>query len=280
MQVDFCSRWLCRASALPFFFPVIRSFRDQALGQIALRAAIGNKRTFPSLKDAANAIGERTGGGHDNLDYNNLHLEISIHAEPSDYPVLFYLERLLPGTTRLLDFGGSVGNLFYCYKKYITFREDLIWTVFDLPGVVERGKSIGSQKGAQQIKFTHDMSEVDGCDIMLASGSAHYFDEPIAKYLPNLKMKPPHVIVNRSPFTEGDPFAVIQQGWSWQIPCKIHNRLEFIKAFEDVGYRLVDNWQAPEKSIVIPGYPDRSIKSYSGFYFQLKTPPRTSHARA
>jgi hypothetical protein len=50
----------------------------------------------------------------------------------------------------------------------------------------------------------------------------------------------------------------------------VYNRARFIKMFEDIGYRLVGQWEAPELSIYIPFYPEHSVKAYTGMLFSEK----------
>ena len=94
-------------------------------------------RPFQTLDAASAALGAFEGGGHTSTDYLRLTWDTTVSARLSDYPVLFYFRSVLPRVKHLFDLGGHVGNMYYCYSRYIQMPEDLQWTVFDLPTVLE-----------------------------------------------------------------------------------------------------------------------------------------------
>lgn len=271
-QINFCSRWLKRLSASPTAFRFIKAIRDRPVARRLLAAAIGHNRPFSSLREAEASVAGRDGGGHRNPACGALHLSISQRARPSDYPALFHLAPLMHGIRSVFDFGGSVGNIFYCYRNYLTYSPELRWTVYDLPEVLERGENIAKERRENTLKFTARFHDANGADLFMAYGSAHYFDMPLAQMLAELDKKPRFVLVNRTPLTDGLPFATVQDG-PWLLPCMIYNREEFVRGFEKIGYEPVDIWPVPERSLILPGYPDRAVHVYSGMFFRLNAAP-------
>lgn len=38
-----------------------------------------------------------------------------------DYPVVYWLNKILKDKSIIFDYGGNIGNLYYTYKKYVTY---------------------------------------------------------------------------------------------------------------------------------------------------------------
>lgn len=238
-----------------------------------LIAVVGFNSPFPSLKEAGAAIRNYEGGGHCDADYYKIHLTFVEKARPSDYAALFHIRLLLPGIRSIFDFGGSVGNLFYCYSKYLDLPSDLSWTVFDLPRTIQIGEQMARERNEGRLRFTDRLGDADGIDLFIASGSLHYFERPLADMIAEFRRRPRYVLVNRTPLIDGPAFATVQDGSTWLVACMLYNRDELIRAFATIGYDTVDRWQVPEYSIIIPCYLDRSVRAYSGMLFRLRDMP-------
>jgi putative methyltransferase (TIGR04325 family) len=93
-------------------------------------------------------------------------------AMPSDYPVLFWLTKLLRPGMRIFDFGGHVGVAYHCFSKYLDYPPDLEWTVCDVPAVIAEGAAIAKQRSTPgKISFTSRFEDAEGCDLLLAAGT-------------------------------------------------------------------------------------------------------------
>ncbi len=235
------------------------------------RKAVGYRRPFASLTEAKHAIAAYAASqdqGHDSLTNVRHHLELSSEARPSDYAALFHLAPLVPQLATVFDLGGNAGNLFYCYSRYLALRPDLRWQVLDLPGNMAAGEEIARERGAKGLRFTPDWSEAGGADLLIVSGSLHYFEKPLPDMLRELRVKPAHLLLNRTPLTEGPQAAAVQVACGFRLPCMLYNREQLLKDLEALGYRLIDQWKAAELSMEIPGYPEYSIPAYSGAFLK------------
>jgi putative methyltransferase (TIGR04325 family) len=199
-------------------------------------------------------------------------MEAADKAYPSDYPALFHIQTVLPHLRSLFDFGGNVGNLFYCYSKYLELPPELIWTVYDLPKNNEIGEQLARNHGETRLRFTDQFSHADGTDLFIACGSLHYFEQPLALMIAGFLTKPRYVLINRTPLIDGPALATVQDGGTHRAACILYNRTHLIREFEAIGYELVDTWWATERSLIIPCYPDRSSHAYSGMFFRLRQP--------
>ncbi|MGH6800797.1 MAG: methyltransferase, TIGR04325 family, partial [Methylocella sp.] len=189
---------------------------------------------------------------------------------PSDYAVLFHMRGLILDGAKIFDFGGSTGNLFYLYDRYLDLPPDCSWLVYDLPVWVESGQNIAASRGENRLRFTRKLEDAAGAELLIASGSLHCFDTPLSEMVAGLSEKPSHILINRTPLIDGPTKATVQDGGMVRVACVLYNKTELIAGFEAIGYEMLDQWQAAELSLIIVGKPEFSTASYSGLYFRLK----------
>ena len=190
-------------------------------------------------------------------------------TQPGEYPVLFWLQQVLPCASRLFDYGGNLGVLYYAYSRLMPMPPKLTWTVCDIDPFIPEGRKMAAERGVDQLQFTYDFEDGDGAEIFLVSGSLHFIETPISTQLARLKRPPQHLFINRIPLTDGPETVTLQDIVEGFLPCVIRNRDEFVQSVEQAGYRLHDSWNILEKQCALPLYPDRSAYWYSGFYFRL-----------
>jgi putative methyltransferase (TIGR04325 family) len=258
------------ASRLPLAAAVLSRVRHRPVAKNAIDLLAGYNRVFADLP-AARAVAEACGeNGHDSPENGNALRDLMEKTRPSDYPVLFHLARLPLMQMRVFDLGGTMGNLFYLYDRHIHFPEGLRWTVHDLPGHMARGQDLARRRSESRIGFTGDVQGASGHDLLLISGSLHYFDFSLAEYVARLDRRPEHVLVNRTPLVDAPEAATVQYTHGTMVACKLLNRADLIAGMTGQGYELVDSWSAPEFSIRLPYDPDYWVKEYSGMYFRAK----------
>lgn len=236
-----------------------------------MRVLLGYNRFFDNLAEAeacANSYWPLSHLSRPNLD---AHLGFMARPRISDYPILFYLSRLVSEPVKIFDLGGNVGNLFYCYRQLLQFDESWSWTVFDLAETISRGRQLAMAQGTlSTLSFTGDLSAMDGADIVLASGSLHYFEDSLPSMIGRLASRPAHILLNRTPLVTGPTVVTVQDVKTLMHGCKLYNKSEIIEGMVALGYSLMDEWQIPELRVRVPLYPDRSALFYTGLYFRRK----------
>jgi putative methyltransferase (TIGR04325 family) len=90
---------------------------------------------------------------------------------------------------KIFDLGGNIGHLFYLYDRYLDLPQDCIWLVFDLPAPVESGKIRATNRGENRLRFTRKWEDATGAELLIASGSLHYFDTPLSQMVSELSGK-------------------------------------------------------------------------------------------
>ncbi|MDE1177887.1 MAG: methyltransferase, TIGR04325 family [Edaphobacter sp.] len=255
-------------SRVPGGQSLLDAAKSNAIGRSTLSKLLVYRRPFRTLGEAESSLAGLGGSGHESKEYANLHLQLNESARPSDYAALYYMEKVLPAVRSVFDLGGNVGNLFYCYSKYLKGLEGVTWTVMDLPENVRRGRELAKERDASQLTFSESWQDASGVDLLIACGCLHYFEKPFAQMILELKQKPPYVLINRTAMSDGEPVATVQDNGFSHTACMLHNREQVIAGLKEIGYVLEDQWRAPELSLEIPGYPEHRVWSYAGMFLR------------
>jgi putative methyltransferase (TIGR04325 family) len=254
----------------PGVLRLVRPLRGSVLSRSFNRAVLGYQRPFASLSEACAAVAPYANQGHVNAENQEVLLHTTEAARPSDYAAMFHLKPLLPTLRHVFDLGGNVGNLFYCFQKYLDFPPGLIWTVNDLPDHVAQGTALAQRRGASQLRFTSDWQPAAEADLLIASGSLHYFEQTLPLMVEQHASRPAHILINRTPLTDGAPVAGVQDAKTFRVACMLYNRLDMIREFDRIGYDLVDSWKAAELSFEMPGFPEHHVPEYSGMFLRKR----------
>src|SRR5262249_13096277 len=119
---------------------ILKAVRNKPVAKQVLNLAAAYNRVFPDLAAARLPAAGFAQGGHDTPENGQALCDFMECTRPSDYPVLHHLGRLQRDGLRVFDLGGTMGNLFYLYGRYLDFPANFCWTVHDLPGHMTRGR--------------------------------------------------------------------------------------------------------------------------------------------
>jgi putative methyltransferase (TIGR04325 family) len=243
---------------------VYRHYFDRATGHIRLFHGL-----YPDYRTALKAIPDTRCAGVDNGDsvYRIAHERFRICD--FDYPILFWLERLLPECELLFDWGGGVGISYFGYRKFLQYRDGLRWLVSDLPAVAVVGNKIAQEEAAPHLQFTTTLDELPRSQILLAAGSLQFMEDPF-NLLGRSPDLPPHILLNKVPiYDRGSAWTLHNLGPSI-CAYQLFNREQFLSQFHVLGYSLIDEWRTPELGCDIPFFPEHSIRAYTGFYLKRR----------
>ncbi|SDB82329.1 methyltransferase, TIGR04325 family [Paraburkholderia lycopersici] len=236
-------------------------------GATTLGWMLGYRRSFRTLGEAEKAVKPYGKGGHEST--ANVDLHISFSARLSDYAAFYYLRDRVHRIQKVFDLGGNVGNLYYCYRDYLPLRDDVSWTVFDLPDTISRGQALASVRNVKNLQFTDDFSQIDGADLFIASGSLHYFDKSLPEILERVERLPKYILINRTPLTEGPDFAIVQDGGHIRVACMLYNRSKLIADLKRLGYQVAGEWQSPDFRLPVLDRPSSSVGAFTGLWLEL-----------
>lgn len=205
-------------------------------------------------------------------DFVNEYIDERSHRVYSfDYPVMFWLRGALEaGASSVLDIGGSVGNQYYAYGKYLKYPQGLTWRVHELPAFIKVGQELALKRNAPNLSFSDqlDPAQLDA-DVWIAAGAVEFIETiQLDQLLAQSRKRPRHVFLSKLPLYDGPTYVSTQNiGNGSFVPHHVFNRQQYIAAIEQVGYRLVDSWAVPDRRFLVPGQPENSFDDYSGLYF-------------
>jgi putative methyltransferase (TIGR04325 family) len=259
--VDEIARW-------PLVRSILRARYDRLFE--ANRTANLFRGVYDTFEEARRAAPAHLPIGYDHPGAAAMYRERMTTVYAHDYPVMFWLQKLLAqGCTDLFDLGGHVGIRYYAFAPYVDLPEPVRWVVYDVPAVVEAGRQMALERGLEsRLSFSTRFDDLEGAGVLIALGSIHYLPETLADRLKRVKAPPAHLIFNGVPVHSRYSYFTLQSIGTAFCPYRIAAMPEFMASFEALGYRLVDRWDNPDKRCTIPFHPDRSLDRYFGFYFR------------
>jgi putative methyltransferase (TIGR04325 family) len=251
---------------LPVFTPLARHLYHRFFKR--QRKGTRYYGVYPKYIDALRAVPATLHNSYDSEAAAAQYRDRTTQLTISDYPVLYWLSRLLgEGQRRVFDLGGHIGVAYYAFQRYTPFPTDLSWTVSDLPTTMDTGRAWAQKNDpSARLAFANDKNEADGQDLLLVLGAMQYFDYDFAGWLATLSAPPPHLIVSLTPMDTSRDFYTLQNMSFACVPYHVHARSAFLEAMERIGYRVVDAWRSDERNCRIPFHHDHDVEGYSGFY--------------
>jgi putative methyltransferase (TIGR04325 family) len=227
---------------------------------------------FATFEEAERSAPRTRPLGYDHPGPAAMYLERTRKVYPTDYPVLFWLQKLFrEGQTRVFDLGGHTGVSYYSYRRYLDYPATLRWQVHDVPAVVQQGRHLAAEMDrGGHLSFADRFDEAEGADILFALGSLQYLPETLAERVGNLKNPPRHLMLNLIPLHERLSYFTLQSIGTAFCPYRITALSEFQSAYERLGYEVVDSWENPEKRCEIPFHPEHSLNRYCGLYMRRR----------
>lgn len=185
-----------------------------------------------------------------------------------DYPILFWLNRVITGCARVFDIGGNTGVHYVGYRRYIPAWEQVSWEVCEVPVVVEAGKRFAEREGySERLSFTDNLHDAESADVLLSLGTLQYIEKPsLPHLLSSLEVAPKHLLIGKLPLYDGAPYVTLQNGGVHFVAQQVFNRAEFLGALNELGYHIVDEWRDYSRSCHVPFYPERSVSEFTGLY--------------
>src|SRR5690606_17673283 len=227
--------------------------------------------TFAAAQAAANALSSRElPASYDIEAAGRLYRDHMQRIRTSDYPLLFWLGRLIAGGQRsIFDLGGHIGVTYYGFRKYLHYPPDLTWTIHDLPTVMAAGRTWAQSHDAEgQLSFIEFAEHADGKDVLVSTGALQYLDYTLAELVQRLQHVPRHLMLNLTPMHPGRAFSGVTDLGSAICRYRVSCVAEFIDAVQAHGYRLVDHWKSHERHLRVPYEPGCTVDAYHGFHFE------------
>lgn len=148
----------------------------------------------------------------------------SIIFEGNDYPwtilgPLLWFANQNKGRLSVLDYGGSLGNVYFRSLKVLTTIPSLNWSIVEQEKYFEAGKKYFE---GDKIFFYKEMNHVfntQSVDVGLFSSSLQYLESPFQVIENLIKFKIKYLILDRTPFYNGKSDKVVVQ----KVPKEIYS---------------------------------------------------------
>lgn len=224
---------------------------------------------YPSYEAAAAAVPKGTPIGYDNPENSNLYSYLLEYTKISDFAALFHLSRLVGPGSRIFDFGGNTGVLFYSYQRRWPLPQGARWVVCDVPAVIRAGEEYASTHPSEGLSFTTRFRDAAGADLLFCSGALQYVPKTLPELLAPLgSAMPARVLLNRTALRPGETFYTLQKLFATRCPYRVQNRADFVRGMEALGYRICDEWECPESAIHVRWRPRHRIDKYVGMLLE------------
>jgi putative methyltransferase (TIGR04325 family) len=255
-------------------FPPIRALREARFEREFLNSEAQGcfRGVYATFAEAEADLPSGVPIGFDQPGLGELYQELFTELREWEYPVLYWLSRLMPTVRSVFDFGGHVGILYYAFSRYLDFDEGFRWTVLDVPEVRRRGIELAAERGASQLAFAEQLEAVDGHALLLSSGSQQYLEELIFERVDDVAEPPNELILNQIPLHDEIEFVTLQSVKRSFCPYKVFHRERFLDELGRLGWEIRDRWVNPGKTCHVMYRPETHSTRYHGFYCTRRQP--------
>jgi putative methyltransferase (TIGR04325 family) len=206
---------------------------------------------YSSFAEASAAAPSGAPVGYDNTGTAELY-DNFFRVDAKDYPVLFWLEKILRPQTRIFDFGGHVGHTCLAYRELLTNGPTLEWEVYDVPAIVAEGTRRVAANALARLSFTTDFGRASGADVLHAAGALQYEPRSLATMVGALPQPPKYIVINMTPTVANGPMVTLQNIGPAYCPYRIDDRNDIPNGLRALGYEQLATWENPEGRTRVP----------------------------
>tara|TARA_B100000315_G_C14552669_1_gene576647 strand:- start:470 stop:1318 length:849 start_codon:yes stop_codon:yes gene_type:complete len=177
-------------------------------------------------------------------------------------------------TTSVLDHWGGTGLVYHYLYPYLSFPQNVEWSVFDRPALLKLGEEFTKKRTRQQpdsprkINFISDHQNLSRkkFDIVYVNSSVQYSVDYQKTLLDLMALQPKYFIFTRLMSGEGKTFLCSQKIFTKRTPCRFINSWEFSDFFVKNGYDLI--FKSPNKDELYgpESFYDRAFKDVPDEY--------------
>lgn len=176
---------------------------------------------------------------------------------------ILYNIYLKEGVLNIVDFGGSLGSMYYQNRNMILpYLGKVSWNIIEQKHFVDWGKK---NLEDEVLKFYYSLDEVKGFSCVLFGGSLQYLRD-YKHYLNKIcEKKCKYVILDRTAVCDETWISIEQVHepiYEATYPVIVFNEYELIKMLENMGYILQLEWVKDVSEVLVVGNKLVRQKSY------------------
>lgn len=214
---------------------------------------------FPTFSAARSALPDQPKNG-----WEHESIVAADYFQPSLFATLYWLARAVKEGSRIIDFGGAIGQTHREYVQRLALPESASWTVVDLAPAIQRGRELAVARGTTGLSFAERLDDLEGCDIFLSRGCLQYVEASVTDLIALLPGLPEYLLLDKIPLCDGPGFVTIQNLGVSATPYKVFNRELFLAPLLQQAYVVLDEWPVQDLSCAIPFHPERFLATHSG----------------
>lgn len=172
-----------------------------------------------------------------------------LFAKPEIHPPLIAglgAARSFTNDIKVVDFGGSMGSLFFQHQRYLSAFGVKNWTVIEQSTFVSLANKLPP---VADLSYSQDLASAENSNFLLLSSVLNYLEDYESIFskcldLPHLKF----VMIDRTAFSHSDSEWIIVQEVPEEIykasyPCRILSESKVNSILEKRGFRPWMNWK-------------------------------------
>ncbi|OWU83765.1 hypothetical protein ATO6_17245 [Oceanicola sp. 22II-s10i] len=225
---------------------------------------------FPTLELAKASLPPEEKSGYDSDDMVEVALDNMLKMLSWDYPVVFWLDRLIrqEGHLSLLDAGGHIGTKHHAFGPYLDLTK-VDWTVWDLPALLRAGRKAQADGiVSDRINYVEAPADAGPVDVLLASGLMQYIEVSFQGLIDRLAEPPRFAILNKVATRENDDLVTLQLTGKKRVPYQMRHRGRFEAEIRNAGYEIRDFWTIPCLSHRINTHPWLGFSDSYGYVLE------------
>jgi putative methyltransferase (TIGR04325 family) len=153
----------------------------------------------------------------------------------------------------VLDFGGALGTSYFQNKNFLNHIK-LNWNVIEQEKFVNYGKKLFEDEKLHFYKTIEESLARQNPDIILLSSTIQYLEKPYQKLSELIKLKPPYILFDTTPFmnTKKDIITIQKvppQIYDASYPLWILSKNKFISFLADRKYKMLTDFNMQKVDI-------------------------------
>jgi len=150
----------------------------------------------------------------------------------------------------IIDYGGSLGSLYYQHRRLLSGYVDLKWGIVEQKNYVEIGNKEFSNKNLSFYNSIEECMSNQSPNVLILSSVLAYLKDPYITLCELLKYNISSVIIDRTMLIDGKDRLTIQevppQIFKASLPAWILSRKKIISLFESYSYEIMANWKTDD----------------------------------
>lgn len=223
---------------------------------------------FASFDEAMASVRRGALAGYDHDAISGVSRSVMEQVPLWDYPILYWLMRLAPEISRLVDAGGHTGVKYRAFGRYLDL-DRIDWIVSDLPAQVRAGRTMVRPED-RTLSFIDHIEDAPAADLLLASGLMPYLDGSLADLVHPLRALPRYILLNKVVTRDGPTVVTLENFGVAEVPYQIRNDGEVPASLDALGYDIIDSWVIDSLGHNIPTHPELGRSVYRGYVARLR----------